>query len=60
MVEKSLSIDAFCEAEDICRAHFYNLQKRGEAPDIYYVGRNVRISPEAHRAWRAARQAVAA
>jgi len=58
MAEKSLSIEDFCEAEDICRMTFYNLKTRGEGPDVYYVGRSVRISPEAHRAWRAARIAA--
>jgi excisionase family DNA binding protein len=57
---KSLSIDEFCEAEGISRGYWYVMAKSGKTPETYQVGKLVRISPEAHQAWREARKRVAA
>jgi hypothetical protein len=35
--------------------HYFNLRKRGEAPDEMRAGRRVIITPEAAVAWRRAR-----
>jgi len=59
MAERSLSIDEFCEAEGITRAFFYKLKDKGQAPVTYNIGRLVRVSPDAHSAWRAALEAKA-
>jgi len=55
MMGKSLSIDEFCRLEGICRSQFYVLQRNGEAPETYTIGKLVRISPAAHAEWRALR-----
>lgn len=55
----SSTINEFCAEEQICRATYYNLQKQGKGPRVYYVGTRPRISEEAKAEWRAARQAEA-
>lgn len=58
---KSLTIDEFCEVEKISRAQWYVLKKRGEVPTAYKIGaRQWRISLDAYREWRTAREGVAA
>jgi hypothetical protein len=57
---ESFTIDEFCANEKICRSMFYKLEALGEAPKTYPVGRARRIGPDAYRAWRAAREAIAA
>lgn len=59
-MEESFTISEFCAAEKISRAFFYKLQSQGKAPRTYPVGSNRRISREAYRTWRAAREAEAA
>ena len=46
------SIDAFCARNGICRASFYNLVKRGEAPDVLRIGARVTVTEEAEAAWK--------
>lgn len=46
------SIDEFCAAHTISRAHFHNLQKSGDGPAIFKAGKRTLISVEAARAWR--------
>jgi hypothetical protein len=55
----SFSIGDWCRRHDLCRATFYNLRKRGEAPDIMHVGKSVRISAEADARWVAERENAA-
>lgn len=57
----SLTIQEFCAAHRISRGGFYLLQKHGDAPETFRIGRHVRISEEAAREWLAKRtQGVAA
>ena len=53
------SIDEFCRPHGICRASFYNLQNRGEAPRTMKVGARVLISVEAAADWRREREQAA-
>jgi predicted DNA-binding transcriptional regulator AlpA len=46
------SILAFCKAHSIARATFYNLMKRGLAPNPFFVGRRRLVSDESARDWR--------
>ena len=49
------SVDAFCERQGICRASFYNLVKRGEAPNVIRIGVAVRITEESETEWMRSR-----
>lgn len=55
----SFSIAEWCARHDVCRATYYNLQKRGEGPDIMRIGKSVRISGEADTRWVAQREDAA-
>ena len=46
------SVSDFCRRHGLCRATFYNLQKRGEAPTTMKVGSRTLITAEAAAAWR--------
>jgi hypothetical protein len=50
----AFTVDEFCRMHSISKAHFYNLQKRGEAPAVLCVGKKRLITVEAAAAWRAA------
>jgi hypothetical protein len=52
----SFSIAEWCARHHICRATYYNLKKRDEAPDVMHIGRSVRISAEADARWVAQRE----
>jgi predicted DNA-binding transcriptional regulator AlpA len=52
-------VNEFCAAYGICRATFYNLRKRGEAPSVMHVGSRTIIPLESADAWQAARMVVA-
>lgn len=54
----SLTINEFCAAHRISRGGFYLLQRNGEAPPTFKIGRAVRISEVAAREWVAAREAA--
>jgi excisionase family DNA binding protein len=54
---QSFTIDEFCEAEKISRSFFYKLDSQGKAPKTYPIGRTRRISLDAYKAWRTAREA---
>jgi hypothetical protein len=54
---QSLTISDFCELEQFSRRFFYNLERQGKAPATYKAGVLRRITPQAHAAWRAERQA---
>jgi len=47
----SYSVSAFCRRHDISKATFYNLRRRGEAPEVFKVGNQPRISWQAEAAW---------
>jgi hypothetical protein len=55
----SLTISEFCRLEKVSRRTFDALRARGGAPAIYFVGKQNRIRPEAHKAWRAKRERMA-
>jgi predicted DNA-binding transcriptional regulator AlpA len=46
------SITEFCRRHGLCRATFYNLKKRDEAPAVMKVGSRVLVTAEAAAAWR--------
>ena len=46
------SIPDWCARWGFCKATFYNLRKRGLAPDVMEFGGLRRISAEADEAWR--------
>jgi hypothetical protein len=50
--EPSYTIKEWCDHERISRSMFYKLEKQGQAPSTFNVGRARRISPEARREWR--------
>ena len=55
---RSYSLDAWCEMHGFSRAYFYMLDKRGQAPRSFKVGRCRRISDEANAEWITAREAA--
>lgn len=57
---RSFSIEEWCKLHEFSRPFFYKLQKQGEAPKTFNVGRCVRISEDANATWIAAREAIAA
>jgi hypothetical protein len=59
-MDESFTIDEFCANEKISRSFFYKLDAQGKAPKTYPVGRARRIAADAYRAWRNAREALAA
>jgi hypothetical protein len=60
MHDPSLSIDQFCEAENISRSMLYKLWRQGNGPRWFNVGVARRISHDARIEWRRAREAEAA
>jgi len=48
----SLTIMGFCATENISRAGYYKLKKKGLGPDETRIGGIIRITPEAHTRWR--------
>jgi predicted DNA-binding transcriptional regulator AlpA len=46
------SITEFCRRHGLCRATFYHLKKRDEAPAVMKVGSRVLVTAEAAAAWR--------
>jgi hypothetical protein len=60
MHDPSLSIDQFCEAENISRSMLYKLWRQGKGPRWFNVGVARRISHDARIEWRRAREAEAA
>jgi hypothetical protein len=57
MSDQSYTVDEFCEAERISRAHLYNEWKRGRGPRYYLVGNVRRISHQARIEWQRKREA---
>jgi hypothetical protein len=56
-MNESFTIDEFCKAEKISRSFFYKLNSLGKAPKTYPNGRTRRISLDAWKTWRIAREA---
>jgi hypothetical protein len=54
METEAYSIDEFCRAHGISRAHYFNIQKRGAGPRTMSVGSRVLISRESAADWRRA------
>lgn len=51
------SVDEFCAAHGFTRPTYYELEKRGEGPRTFRVGRRKLISVEAAAEWRRQREA---
>ena len=60
MTDRSLTLNQFCEAEQVSRSMLYKLWKQGKGPRWFNVGNNRRISHEARTEWRRQREAEAA
>ena len=56
---RTLTIAEWCERHQISRPYFYSLMKAGKAPRTFNIGRSVRITEDADREWRLAREAEA-
>lgn len=56
---QSFTINEWCSLRKVSRTEFYEMQKRGDGPRTYRVGRFQRISGEADAEWLAAAEAVA-
>jgi hypothetical protein len=50
--EPSKTIDEFCRHERISRSKYYELRKLNKAPTELRVEGLIRITPQAHAAWR--------
>lgn len=59
MEREAFTIDEFCRAHGFSRAHYFNLQNRGEGPRVMRVGARALISREAAAEWRRARETAA-
>lgn len=59
MQDQSYTIDAFCEAERICRSHLYKMWSEGRGPRYYMVRAVRRISAEARLEWQRSLEAPA-
>jgi hypothetical protein len=55
----SQTIPEFCASEGISRLYYYLMRREGWGPDEMYVGRLVRITPEAKQRWRRERERAA-
>jgi hypothetical protein len=49
--QRSLSLGEFCFAERISKTKYYELKKRGLAPDETNIGGLLRITPKARETW---------
>jgi hypothetical protein len=58
MEREAFTIDEFCNSHGFSRAHYFNLQHRGEGPRTMQVGARRLISREAAAQWRREREAV--
>lgn len=50
--EGFLTVTEFCRDHRMSRAVFYELQQRGEGPDLARIGRRTYVSTEAASDWR--------
>jgi predicted DNA-binding transcriptional regulator AlpA len=49
---EAYSVEEFCSRHSIGRATFYQLKKRGQAPQTFKIGARTLISKEAAAEWR--------
>ncbi len=56
MDREAYTIEEFCRAHGISRAHYFNIQKQGDGPRVMRVGTRVLVSKEAAADWRRARE----
>lgn len=59
MDDHSYTIKEFCEAERMSRGQFYAALREGWGPRYFRNGTHMRISADARREWREAREAAA-
>jgi excisionase family DNA binding protein len=59
MNDQSLTINQFCEAENLSRTTLYKLWREGRGPRWFLIGTSRRISAEARQRWRREREAEA-
>jgi len=52
----SFTIPEFCERNSISEALFQKLRRTGRGPKLMYLDRAIRITAEAERAWKLARE----
>jgi hypothetical protein len=52
MSDHRFTIDKFCESHGFGRRTFFNLRRRGLAPETVLDGRRLMITPEAASEWR--------
>lgn len=57
---QSYTINEWCSLRKVGRTEFYEMQKRGDGPRTYRVGRFQRISGEADQDWLREREGLAA
>lgn len=55
----SYSIKEWCQMHGLSHSFFYKMQKSGEGPSTFKIGRLTRVSEEANRYWVAAKEAEA-
>jgi len=55
---RSYTIEAWADLHGFTRAYFYILEKRGQAPETYRVGRSRRVSEDANANWLRQREAA--
>jgi hypothetical protein len=58
--DTSDTVATWCAKRRTSRTQFYRMLKRGEAPDIHYIGNRPRISSAADNRWVREREAEAA
>lgn len=56
MDREAFTIDEFCRAHGFSRAHYFNLQQKGEGPRVMRLGSRVLVSREAAAEWRRQRE----
>ena len=52
MQQSAFTISEWCDRNRISRSLFYILDRRGEAPQTFRVGKRRLVSPEADLDWR--------
>jgi predicted DNA-binding transcriptional regulator AlpA len=60
MPPECYTIDEFCESHGLGRSNYYELRKKGLAPQEFRIGTRWLITKESAQRWRAARDAEAA
>ena len=58
--DTSDTVATWCAKRRTSRTQFYRMLKRGEAPDVHYIGNRPRISSAADNRWVREREEAAA